>query len=91
MLGVSDFLCRALGEEDQARAALAEESLNASDYASFVPGIVLHESTEIYCLHCAKRFLGPYAITVHFQLYAFPFYTVIPFIHICLMGYLQHS
>lgn len=82
MYGVSDFFCRALGEEDQARAALAEQSLNASDYSSLVPGVVLHESTEISCLHCAKRFFGPYAITIHFQLYAFPFNTVIPFIHV---------
>lgn len=89
--GASDFSCRALGEEDQARAALAEHSLNTSDYSSLVPGVVLHELTEICCLHCAERFLGPYAITLHFQLCAFPFNTVIPFIHICLVGYLQHS
>jgi hypothetical protein len=72
MFDVSDFFYRALGEEDLARAALAEQSLNSSDY-SLVPGVVLHESTEICCLHCAQRFFGPYAITVHFQSYEFPF------------------
>ena len=73
MFDVSSSFCRALGEEDQARAALAEQSLNSSDYSSLVPGVVLHESTEICCLHCAQRFFGPYAITIHFQSYEFPF------------------
>lgn len=82
MSDASDFFCLALGEEDQARAALAEQSLNASDHASLVPGVVLHESTEICCLHCGQRFPGPNAITIHFQLYAFLSNTVIPFIHI---------
>ena len=81
---VSDFFCRALGEEDQARAESAEQSLNASDYSPLVPGVVLHELTEIYCRHCAERFLGPYAINLHFQLYAYPFNTIIPYIHICI-------
>jgi hypothetical protein len=85
MFGASDSFCRALGEEDQARAASAEQSLNASDHSSLVPGVVLHESTEICCLHCAKRFFGPYATTVHFQLYEFSYNIVIPFVHICLI------
>ena len=72
MFGDNYAFCRALGEEDQAQAALAEQSLNASDHSSLVPGVVLHESTEICCLHCVQRFLGPNAITIHFQWYAFP-------------------
>ena len=64
---------------------LAEQSLNASDNSSIVPGVVLHESTEIYCLHCAKRYIGPYVTTIHFQLYSFPFNIVIALIHICLI------
>ena len=92
MFDASDSFCRALGEEDQTRAALAEESLNALDHASLVSGVVLHESTEICCLHCGQRFVGPNAITIHFQLYAFPFNIVIPFIHkhliICSFHYI---
>ncbi|KAF8810070.1 hypothetical protein BYT27DRAFT_7186928 [Phlegmacium glaucopus] len=65
--GVNDFPWRALGEEDQVQAAVAEQSLNASDHFSLVPGVVLQDSVEIFCLHCAKRLFGPYEVIFHFQ------------------------
>lgn len=58
---------------------VAEQSLNASDRFSLVPGVVLQESVEICCLHCAKRFFGPYEVLCHLQGYAFSFNLILSF------------